>query len=224
MEVRWRRARWGWGGAAGNAPLERVLRTLSGHRRVGENAAWFSRGGRDGLLLADARRLYELFFPAATEGGQAAAVAEHFLAATPANAAGAEWRWSVYGAEGAVPAWARLKKASLLPGETRLAFGGWLPGGGVTLGAYSLAAQRLADVPPGPAGAAGGEALRAWATRHHPVVRRFPGGRWEEGLAGELSYVVLSRGRWRRGMRLTLRHDPGSNRIHWTHRADRAIT
>lgn len=163
------------------------------------------------ILAADQRRLYELSFfsPAALEEE---AVIQDFLTTTPPLAETALWPWSVYGAQGPVPARARLIKTSLLPGESRLLFRH--RGHRIELAARSLADRLLAI--PGPAGQS---ALRAWATTL-PFIRDHAAGHWQEN--GQHVQYRVHELRFLRKPRehdFKFAHDPLTNQIRWTHHA-----
>ena len=165
--------------------------------------------GAQGILLlaSTARRRYELHWPRAADESQeplADFITHDFLHHLAANDGRREYFWSVYGAAGWVPAAARLRKASLLPGATTLSFKH--KNGTTALGAFSMADRLLANRP-----------LRDWATTAIALIADHPQGHWHEA-DDQATFTADTRHLWR-AFRDTLvfRHDRAANRIAWSH-------
>ncbi|HVX87103.1 MAG TPA: hypothetical protein VH253_20125 [Phycisphaerae bacterium] len=200
LEVRWRRAR------RGDAAMGEELRPIPG------------RHGGMAAHAHDARRAYELHFPrhasdplimrrVVEEFRRAAAILDQRPVASRRPAPSAPWYWCVYGAEGWVDSHARLLRASLLPGATRLDFR--LPGlrpRWARLGSFSRAEQLREDL-----------SLKQFALSLMPELRTLTQQDWTD--AGDQATLDARSWVWPvgRSHRLIFRHDRADNRIVYRH-------
>lgn len=157
--------------------------------------------GRTVLAAAD-DRLYELHWPGENSPGNQ--MTGYFLAAQSLLAGKPERFWSLYGAQGWLPAHANLQKATLLPGRTTLAFRAGPSR--FTLGSVSLADRLLKS-----------QTLAVWAAGAIPLLSRHAAGMWQEGPE-HATFIAPTRRRFQQFThRLTLQHDQTHNRICWQH-------
>jgi hypothetical protein len=215
MEVRWKSStRFGWRYRKPHALLDRTLERL--HKRhtaldvshLSPDVVRIALPEGTLLLAADRRRLYELHWPEASSasGSVVNTITDDFLTSLPVIAGRAERYWSVYGAAGWIESGLQLKKASLLPGATRLEFAGH--GRAATLGAFSMADRLLKN----------GTPLRIWAASQIPVIARYPAGTWQES-PNAATFTAAARRRFRPMTHaVNLHHDTARNLIRWTHR------
>jgi hypothetical protein len=210
LEVRWQGA---------TEPRKVVAKTVRGIRRnhpesqveeISTSAVRITQSNGILLLAAGGTRRYELHWPAtaddAPQSGMGVTTQDFLdgLSANEGRASPGAYFWSIYGASGWVPAAARLRKASLLPGATTLSFKN--KSGTVALGAFSMADRLLA-----------GRSLREWATTAIALIREHSGGHWNE--ADDQATFTAPTRRWWRNFRhmLVFRHDRVANRIVWSH-------
>jgi hypothetical protein len=210
----------------------RAFRVLSALPRLSPSSQK-SGVGRTLTLLADSHRVYEieLHERGAEAYGQLLEALLRELAAptvlepthSTTQRENTRWFWSVFGAQGWVPAWSRLRRASFLPGETALEFSS-SHGARDRLESRSLADRLLSGRP-----------LRAWANRSISLVfggtaRNFGKSavtpdtlHWVEHDPRQLSCTWRSPRRWRLSAlthEIVITHDPEANRIHWTHHCE----
>jgi hypothetical protein len=166
------------------------------------DSARITQPDRATVLLAANNRLYELHWPTAPQSVNE--ITDDFRRTVPLLEGKPDHFWSLYGAQGWLPANARLKKTSILPGATTLTFRD--NPSQFTLGSVSLA-DRLLKI----------HSLRDWAAAAIPLIARHPTGTWEEA-PDRATFTANTRRHLRRFThRLTLQHDLPNNRICWQH-------
>ncbi len=204
FEIRWKSPRMlGVFAADPVRRLQRLAKKLQRKHTVESLPGAFLLPGKSMVLAATGGRIYELHCP--RDAKLLTPITHDFLAAT--GRIKDQWLWSIYGIREWLPSSARLCKATFNPGQSELLFGRRVsrfarPGETWQCVSRALASQML-----------GGKSLRAWVTAELPLLRQFTKPEWIES-----ENAATCRGQSKHTRHeLTLRHDPQTNRLLWTH-------